>query len=69
MQAASSLYSALATFVLFLHALFILWAVFGALVTRSRKVLRWLHIASLVWGNPYGTVSSAVSFDRAGELA
>src|ERR1700756_5165184 len=50
MQAASSLYSALATFVLFLHALFILWVVFGALVTRSRPVLRWLHIASLVWG-------------------
>jgi hypothetical protein len=50
MQAASSLYSALATLVLFLHALFILWVVFGALVTRLRPVLRWLHIASLVWG-------------------
>ena len=50
MQAASSLYSALATIVLFLHALFIFWVVFGALVTRSRPVLRWLHIASLVWG-------------------
>ena len=24
--------------------------VFGALLTRSRPVLRWLHIASLVWG-------------------
>jgi Protein of Unknown function (DUF2784) len=32
------------------HALFILWAVFGALVTRSRKILRWLHIASFAWG-------------------
>ena len=42
--------SALATAVLFLHALFILWVVFGALLTRSRPVLRWLHIASLVWG-------------------
>jgi hypothetical protein len=50
MQVASSLYSALAILVLFLHALFILWVVFGALVTRSRKILRWLHIASLVWG-------------------
>jgi hypothetical protein len=49
-MAASSLYSALALLVLFLHALFILWVVFGALVTRSRPVLRWLHIASLVWG-------------------
>jgi hypothetical protein len=50
MQAASSLYSWLAIFILFLHALFILWVVFGALLTRSRPVLRWLHIASLVWG-------------------
>jgi hypothetical protein len=46
----SHFYSALATSVLFLHALFILWVVFGALLTRSRPVLRWLHIASLVWG-------------------
>lgn len=43
-------YSALATAILFLHALFILWVVFGALLTRSRPVLRWLHIASLGWG-------------------
>ena len=50
MHAASSFYSALAIFVLLLHALFILWVVFGALVTRSRPVLRWLHIASLAWG-------------------
>ena len=47
---ASSFYSALAISVLFLHALFILWVVFGALLTRSRPILRWLHIASLVWG-------------------
>jgi hypothetical protein len=33
-----------------LHALFILWVVFGVLLTRSRPILRWLHIASLVWG-------------------
>src|ERR1700681_4347611 len=46
----SSLYSALAAAVLFLHALFILWVVFGALLTRSRSILRWLHIASVVWG-------------------
>jgi len=43
-------YSALTILVLILHALFILWGVFGALVTRSRPVLRWLHIDSLVWG-------------------
>jgi hypothetical protein len=50
MQVASSLYSALAIFVLLLHALFILWVVFGALLTRARPVPRWLHNASLVWG-------------------
>ena len=50
MHAASSLYSVLAVSVLLLHALFILWVVFGALVTRSHPILRWLHIASLVWG-------------------
>lgn len=49
MHAASGVYSALAVVVLGLHALFILWVVFGAFVTRSRPVLRWLHIASLVW--------------------
>jgi hypothetical protein len=43
-------YSALATAVLFLHALFILWVVFGAFLTRSRSILRWLHIGSLLWG-------------------
>ncbi|HSY99203.1 MAG TPA: DUF2784 domain-containing protein [Terriglobales bacterium] len=55
MHAASALvpsgfYTALAIAVLFLHALFILWVVLGALLTRFRPVLRWLHIASLVWG-------------------
>src|ERR1700746_2273043 len=50
MHAGSSFYSALAILVLLLHALFILWVIFGALLTRSRPVLRWLHIASLVWG-------------------
>jgi hypothetical protein len=43
-------YSALAVFVLVLHALFISWVVFGALLTRSRPVLRWLYIGSLIWG-------------------
>ena len=50
MHAPSGLYSALAVCVLLLHALFILWVVFGALLTRSRPVLRWLHIVSLFWG-------------------
>src|SRR3989454_12760646 len=47
---ASNFYSALATAVLFLHGLFILWVIFGALLARSRPILRWLHIASLIWG-------------------
>ena len=47
---ASSLYSVLVISVLFLHALFILWVVFGALLTRSRPILRWLHVGSLIWG-------------------
>jgi hypothetical protein len=50
MHAASGVYSVLAVFVLFLHALFIVWVVFGAFVRRFRPVLRWLHTASLVWG-------------------
>jgi uncharacterized protein DUF2784 len=45
-----SLYSALATSVVLVHALFILWVVFGAFLARSRPILRWLHIASLIWG-------------------
>lgn len=50
MRVAPSFHSALAAAVLFLHALFIVWVVFGALLTRSRPVLRWLHILSLIWG-------------------
>src|SRR5437016_5712441 len=45
-----NLYSGLAVCILVLHALFILWVVFGALLTHSRPVLRWLHISSLIWG-------------------
>jgi Protein of Unknown function (DUF2784) len=47
---ASNFYSGLAIFVLFVHALFILWVIFAAVVARSRPFLRWLHIVSLVWG-------------------
>ena len=47
---ASNLYSGLAVFVLCLHTLFILWVIFGAFLTRSRLLLRWLHVVSLVWG-------------------
>jgi uncharacterized protein DUF2784 len=50
MHVAPNVYSALASAVLVLHALFIVWVVFGALLTRSRPILRWLHIVSLIWG-------------------
>jgi hypothetical protein len=50
MHLAPNPYSDLASTVLLLHALFILWVVFGALFTRSRPILRWLHIVSLIWG-------------------
>jgi hypothetical protein len=47
---AANFYAGLAVCILLLHTLFILWVVFGALLTGSRPLLRWLHIASLVWG-------------------
>jgi hypothetical protein len=50
MHVSPIVYSALATAVLFVHALFIAWVLFGALFTRSRNILRWLHILSLIWG-------------------
>jgi len=46
----ANIYSAVAAGVLFLHVIFILWVIFGALIARSRPTLRWFHIASLVWG-------------------
>ena len=46
----TSMYSMLASVVLGLHLLFILWVIFGALVARSRPLLRWVHIACLIWG-------------------
>lgn len=46
----NSVYAALAAATLVLHALFVLWVVAGALLTRGRPVLRWIHIGSLLWG-------------------
>jgi hypothetical protein len=40
----------LAIVVLAVHLLFILWVIAGALVTRRRRALRWLHIVSIVYG-------------------
>lgn len=45
-----NVFSAFAIVVLALHALFILWVIFGAFIVASRPILRWLHIASLSWG-------------------
>lgn len=42
-------YHAMAVAVLTLHLLWILWVICGALLTRHRRVLRWLHIISLVY--------------------
>lgn len=49
-MSAAHFYSSLAVAVLVLHALFIVWVVFGAMLARSRPILRGLHIASLLWG-------------------
>ncbi len=42
-------YHALAVAVLVIHLLWIAWVMFGALLTRHRRALRWFHIASLVY--------------------
>lgn len=47
---ATGFYPALATSLLFVHALFIFWVVFGALLARSRPILRWRHMISVIWG-------------------
>jgi len=44
------LYNVLACAVVALHALFLVWVIFGAAFTRGRPLLRWLHILSLLWG-------------------
>ena len=46
----ADVYVGLANCVLVAHALFILWVVFGAFLSRSRPLLRWFHIGSLIWG-------------------
>lgn len=50
MLLAAGIYSGFADVVLFAHVLFILWVVFGAFLVGARPLLRWLHIAALVWG-------------------
>jgi hypothetical protein len=45
----ATVYHALAVATLTLHLLWIVWVIFGALVTRGRRALRWLHILSLIY--------------------
>ena len=45
-----SVYAVLATATLLLHALFVLWVVAGALLTKGRPAMSWIHIGSLLWG-------------------
>jgi Protein of Unknown function (DUF2784) len=44
-----NVYSAIATVALTIHVLFILWVICGAFLVH-RPILRWLHVASLMWG-------------------
>ena len=43
-------YFVLAAGVLALHLAFILWVIFGAFLTRTRPLLGWFHLVSLVYG-------------------
>jgi uncharacterized protein DUF2784 len=42
-------YATLAVGVLALHLLWIVWVIFGVMLTRQRHLLRVLHIASLIY--------------------
>lgn len=46
----ANVYVGVAAVVFGLHLLFIGWVMFGAFLTRSRSVLRTLHLVSLFWG-------------------
>jgi len=45
-----NIYRVLATAVLAFHSVWILWVIFGWLVARNRRVLRWAHFVSLIYG-------------------
>jgi uncharacterized membrane protein len=42
-------YATLAIGILALHLLWIVWVIFGAMLTRHRPVLRFFHMASLIY--------------------
>jgi hypothetical protein len=43
-------YDILATAALALHLAWIIWVIFGWLVAHNRRVLRWFHFGSLIYG-------------------
>lgn len=43
------MYVGFAILILIVHAIFILWVIFGALLTRGRPLYAALHIASFAW--------------------
>ena len=43
-------YALLAVAVLLIHLLYIAWVIFGALLTRGRPRLAWVHVATILWG-------------------
>jgi hypothetical protein len=45
----ASFYATMADAVLFLHVVFIVWVIFGAVLAVRRPVVRALHLACLVW--------------------
>jgi hypothetical protein len=45
----NNVYQLLAVAVLAVHLGWIVWVLFGWIVTRNRSVLRWLHISSLIY--------------------
>lgn len=44
------IYRILADLVLLVHALFVVFAVFGGLLVLRRRWLAWLHLPALAWG-------------------
>src|SRR5580658_3196078 len=45
-----NVFTVLAATALSVHVAWILWILFGWLLTRRRLWLRWVHVASLIWG-------------------
>lgn len=43
-------YRALADFVVLVHAAFVAFVIFGALLVLRRPLLAWLHVPAAVWG-------------------